>query len=117
MLKKPFLLMNLMQRAQTSFEYVLIVGGIIMLVVVAYMLVRGGVLAPTGNQTQFRACQSRLTLQYDKCYSNNVWNCSGVVSCTLCENFPFKGASPSPSWGPCPDATDPAKCYCGPKPA
>lgn len=103
------------RRGQTSFEYVLIIAGVIIFVVIVAIVIRSGVISPGINQTGEplkKLCQQKLSVEM-ACYTLGLWQYCNTVPASkygACTN----NTMPSPS--PCPNTPATGYNFCGTKP-
>lgn len=72
-----------MKRAQGSFEYILLLGGILLIVVVAIVMLRGNVGTKGGQNIDSASCRAELS-GTNLCFTNGVWdgnNCPSGGGC------------------------------------
>ncbi|MEM0475348.1 MAG: class III signal peptide-containing protein [Candidatus Norongarragalinales archaeon] len=118
-----------MRKGQGTFEYILLLAGILLIVVLAIVLLRGGIFQTSQANIQRDACKSAL-VQSSSCYNaDGSWNAAGMVAqanARACDAVAAQAASPACSAtsvvgdyvenlvGPAPN---PERFYCcGPKP-
>lgn len=121
------------RKGQGAFEYVLLLAGVLLIVVLAVVLLRGGLFTPASNNAQVQTCVNTIagltgqtaviqknTASYSGCYgSNGVWNSSAEIAsnATLGAACTTALAAEPGAGHECP-ATD-LQCtgfMCGPKP-
>lgn len=102
-----------MKKGQGAFEYVLLLAGILLIVVLAVVLLRSGVFGPGAISAEEAACRSKLATD-SNCYIASAWNPCGQVDnttytkCgTTTQNYDNGTACPPLGAN---------KKYCGPKP-
>ena len=109
-----------MKKGQGTFEYILLLAGVLLIVVLAIVLLRGGLFQGSQANIQKESCQSAL-VQSSSCYAaDGSWNATGTVSPIpgACATFKVPAASCGGTvFGQCtPLVTCTAMC-CGPKPS
>ncbi len=68
-----------MKRGQGTFEYVLLLAGVLLIVVLAIVLLRGGIFGGGAKDIALQACKRELA-QAGACYEANLWNSSKSAS-------------------------------------
>lgn len=97
-----------MKKGQGTFEYILLLAGVLLIVVLAIVLIRGGLFQPSQQNIQRDACRGAL-VQSTACYlASGVWNDTGYVIASAVSTCGVI-ATPAPAAG-C-DATQPAGSY------
>lgn len=69
-----------MKRGQGAFEYVLLLGGVLLIVVLAVVLLRGGIFQSGGQTVSKQNCQSALAQSTGCYYTNGTWQHGGEVA-------------------------------------
>jgi len=69
-----------MRKGQGTFEYVLLLAGVLLIVVLAIVLLRGGIFGAGAKDVQFQACKRALAQSGVCYYQNGSWNPSGAPS-------------------------------------
>ncbi len=124
------------KKGQGTFEYVLLLAGVLLIVVLAIVLLRGGVFGGGAKDVALQGCRMELT-KSPNCYAGGVWNEKGEMpvgdACksfiiaypdsagkvTSCEEIPDAGKDlyyKEAQFVPKPEPNPVAVC-CGKKPA
>ena len=98
-----------MRKAQGAFEYVLLLGGVLLIVVLAVVLLRGGLFQSGSQNVELNACKNSLVTAPGCFDGNGVWNTTGVATVTTSCHDTLVAASYT-----CPSAST---CLCGEAPA
>ena len=86
------------KKGQGAFEYVLLLGGVLLIVVLAVVLLRGGLFQSGAESTYEQNCKLSLA-QAAGCYDGSEWNTTGLVyNTTACVQY-FNEASNPPILG------------------
>ena len=103
----------MVKRGQGTFEYVLLLGGVLLIVVLAVVLLQGTFGTSKGNVNK-NSCTAAL-VQDQTCWTGGAWNpCGGVDGAVKYKDCGLSAAKPDPS---CAALVLPATVYCGPNPA
>jgi uncharacterized protein (UPF0333 family) len=81
------------KRGQGMFEYILLLAGILLIVVLAIVLLRGGIFQSASTETAYQGCLASLS-RSSECYNpDGTWLASGTVTVsTDCETALDAGA-------------------------
>jgi len=65
-----------LKKGQGTFEYVLLLAGVLLIVVLAIVLLRGGIFGGGAKDVSLQACKLELT-KSGNCYTGSEWNDKG----------------------------------------
>ncbi len=77
-----------MKKGQGTFEYILLLAGILLIVVLAIVLLRGGLFGGTSNTVQVNSCRNQLA-QSGCYYANGSWNPVGAAAPSIAACAPL----------------------------
>ena len=99
-------------RGQGTFEYVLLLGGVLLIVVLAVVLLRGGLFQTGAQSVNTQACVNVL-VKSGTCYdTNGNWVPSGVVGVPN----PLPASCQATLGAAAPYSCTATQCLCGTKP-
>ncbi len=76
-----------MKRGQGTFEYVLLLAGVLLIVVLAIVLLRGGVFGGGAKDVALQGCRAELA-KSSGCYEGGVWKEDGTTTMgPACKSF------------------------------
>ena len=105
-----------MKKGQGTFEYILLLAGVLLIVVLAIVLLRGGIFQGSQANIQKDSCQTAL-VQSSSCYdAAGTWNPSGNVSvpgpCVQFATPTVSSCSATSAFGECSGGSASACAFC-----